>query len=98
MLTASLRAPKQRVIMDARAYDDLMKYTMNLSALTAPGIGALAQQAEGDPEIANMVTATFTGLMEDMREAQTMKAELERSRNQQQPEVQPMQQGTQPTQ
>lgn len=98
MLTASLRAPKNKVIMDARSYDDLMKYTMNLSAITAPGIGALAQQAEDDPEIANMVTATFTGLMADMREAQMMKAELERSRNQRQQEGQPTQQGAQPTQ
>lgn len=98
MLTASLRAPTNRVIMDARAYDDLMKYTMNLSAVTAPGIGALAQQAEDDPEITNMVTATFTGLMADMRDAQRMKADLERSRNQRQQPGQPMQPGAQPNQ
>ena len=84
MLTASMKAPVNRVIMDAEAYDKVISMAFNLSAVTAPGIGALNEQMEESPEVEIMVRETFEGLVDDMRGAEELKAQLENKKAQEQ--------------
>ena len=83
MLSVSLKAPTQKILMDPKSYDNMISYLMNVSVPSVSGLGALTQQMEDSPEVSAMVQQTFSGLMQDMADAEKMKRQLEAQKEQQ---------------
>ena len=88
MLSVSLKAPTNKIVMDPKSYDNMISYLMNVSVPSVTGLGALTQQMEDSPEVSAMVQQTFSGLMQDMTDAEKMKRQLEAQKTQQAEEQQ----------
>lgn len=88
MLSVSIKAPTNKIVMDAKSYDQMLSYLMNVSVPSVTGLGALTQQMEDSPEVSAMVQQTFSGLMQDMADAEKMKRQLEAQKAQQAAEQQ----------